>query len=271
MVQGFGNIVLNERALRADERGFLGASSLLFLVSAAATIYWCMQMSGGMPMPGGWTMSMVWMRTPGESLLGAAATFLGMWVVMMVAMMLPSLLAMLSIYRRSLRLSGQTHLGILTALAGAGYFFVWAVFGALAYSVGVALVAVEMNWLAVAQSVPIAIGVVLLISGFIQFTPWKSRQLTYCRNAPADGAVSPDGRSAWQHGLCLGVHCSLCCPGLMMVLLVNGVMSLRAMGMVAAAITVERFALRPERAARLTGVILIAAGAVVIARALNAV
>jgi predicted metal-binding membrane protein len=69
----------------------------------------------------------------------------------------------------------------------------------------------------------------------------------------------------------LGVHCSLCCPGLMMVLLVNGVMSLRAMGMVAAAITVERFALRPERAARLTGVILIAAGAVVIARALNAV
>ena len=42
-------------------------------------------------MPGGWTMSMVWMRMPGQTWPGAAASFLGMWVVMMVAMMLPSL------------------------------------------------------------------------------------------------------------------------------------------------------------------------------------
>jgi hypothetical protein len=42
-----------------------------------------------MPMPGGWTMSMAWMRMPGQTWPGAAASFLGMWVVMMVAMMLP--------------------------------------------------------------------------------------------------------------------------------------------------------------------------------------
>ena len=97
MVQGFGSIVLNERTLWAHERGFLGASFLLFLASAAATTYWCTYM------PGGWTMSMAWMNMPGQSLLGAAATFMGMWVVMMVAMMLPSLVPMLSSYRRSIR------------------------------------------------------------------------------------------------------------------------------------------------------------------------
>ena len=206
---------------------------------------------------------------PGQGWLGAAATFMGMWVVMMVAMMLPSLVPMLSIYRRSLRLSGEIHLGIATALAGAGYFFVWAVFGALAYSVGTSLVAAETNWPALEQYVPIAVGVVLLISGFIQFTAWKSRELLHCRDAPAGGAVSPDGRSAWQHGLRLGVHCSLCCSGLMMVLLVTGVMSLGVMALVAAAITAERFAPWPERAARVTGALVTFAGVVVLTRALG--
>jgi predicted metal-binding membrane protein len=46
---------------------------------------------GEMPMPGRWTMPMAWMRMPGQTWPGAAASFLGMWVVMMVAMMLPSL------------------------------------------------------------------------------------------------------------------------------------------------------------------------------------
>jgi len=88
--------------------------------------------------------------------------------------------------------------------------------------------------------VPIAIGVVLLLAGTIQFTAWKSRELRHCRNVPTVAPLSPDARSAWQHGLRLGVHCSLCCSGLMMVLLVTGVVSLDAMAMVGIAITVER-------------------------------
>lgn len=43
---------------RASERAFLGVSALLFAASTAGTIVWCASMSGGMPMPGGWTMSM---------------------------------------------------------------------------------------------------------------------------------------------------------------------------------------------------------------------
>ena len=73
----------------ASQRAFLGASTLLFAASGAVTIAWCASMSemDGMPMPGGWTMSMACMRMPGQTWPGAAASFLGMWVVMMVAMM----------------------------------------------------------------------------------------------------------------------------------------------------------------------------------------
>src|SRR5437867_9049829 len=129
---------------RASQRAFFGVSALLFAASAAVTIVWCVSMSamGEMPMPRGWTMSMAWMRMPGQTWPGAAASFLGMWVVMMVAMMLPSLVPMLWRYRQAVGRTGETRLGRLTALVGVGYFFVWTVFGMAAFPLGVALAAV---------------------------------------------------------------------------------------------------------------------------------
>src|SRR5947208_9456323 len=102
-----------------------------------------MSAMGGMPMPGGWTMSMAWM--PGQTWLAAAASFLGMWVVMMVAMMLPSLVPMLWRYREAVGTTGDTRLGWLTALVGAGYLFVWTAFGMVTFPLGIALAAVEMQ------------------------------------------------------------------------------------------------------------------------------
>jgi hypothetical protein len=66
---------------QTSKRAFFGVSALLFAISAAVTIVWCASMSamGEMPMPGGWTMSMAWMRMPGHTWRGAAASFLGMW------------------------------------------------------------------------------------------------------------------------------------------------------------------------------------------------
>ena len=92
---------------RTSQRAFFGVSALLFAASAALTIAWSASMSamGGMPMPGGWTMSMAWMRMPGQTWTGAAVSFLGMWVVMMVAMMLPSLAPMLWRYRQAVPIS----------------------------------------------------------------------------------------------------------------------------------------------------------------------
>src|SRR5262245_15602489 len=105
---------------RASHHAFFGVSALLFAASTVTTIVWCASMSatGGMPRPGGWTMSMAWMRMSGQTWPGAAATFLGMWIVMMVAMMLPSLVPMLRRYREAVGGTGETPLGRLTTLVG---------------------------------------------------------------------------------------------------------------------------------------------------------
>jgi predicted metal-binding membrane protein len=142
-------------------------------------------------MPGGWSMSMAWMRMPGQTWLRAAALFLGMWVVMMVAMMLPSLVPMLWHYRQSIGRAGVRHLGRLTALVGAGYFLVWTLLGMAAFALGVALAAVEMQLAALARAVPFAAGVVIVIAGALQFTAWKAHHLSCCREPPGRGCTLP--------------------------------------------------------------------------------
>jgi Predicted metal-binding integral membrane protein (DUF2182) len=81
---------------------------------------------------------------PGQTWPGGAASFVGMWVVMMVAMMLPSLVPMLRRYRAAVTTVGETRLGLLTALMGVGYFFVWMVMGIAAYALGIALAEMEI-------------------------------------------------------------------------------------------------------------------------------
>ena len=256
---------------RGYRRAFSAVSALLFLASAAATIVWCASMSamGEMTMPGGWTMSMAWMRIPGQTWLGATASFMGMWVVMMVAMMLPSLVPMLSHYRRATARTGETRLGRLTALAGIGYFFVWTVFAIAVFPLGVALAAVEMQVSALSRAVPIAAAVVVLLAGFLQFTAWKRRHLACCRGAARGRGctLAANAGTAWRYGVRLGLHCTLCCVGHMAILLVIGVMDLRAMVIVAAAITVERLAPDGQRVARAAGAVIVAAGLLLIALA----
>jgi predicted metal-binding membrane protein len=254
------------------DRAFCGALALLFAVSTAGTIAWCASMSAaaGMPMPGGWTMSMAWMRMPGQTWPAAAASFMGMWVVMMVAMMLPSLIPMLRRYREAVGVAGtgRTPLGRLTALVAAGYFAVWTALGMAAFPIGAALATIEMRLPAAARAVPIAVGVVVLVAGFLQLTPWKARHLGCCRTAAVgDRALSRGAATALGHGVRLGIQCGVCCAGLMAILLVIGVMDLRAMAIVAAAITVERVTPSGPRIARATGAAALGAGLILIARA----
>jgi predicted metal-binding membrane protein len=263
---------------RVSQQAFLGVSALLFVASAAVTIAWyastpamdAMPMPGRwtMPISGNWTMPTVWMRMPGQTWLVATASFTDMWIVMMTAMMLPSLVPMLWRYREAVGKRGETHLARLTALVGMGYFFVWTVFGMAVYPLGVALAAIEMQQPALARAVPVAIGVVVVMAGFLQFTAWKARHLACCRATPGRGHTLPaDAGTAWRHGLRLGLHCSYCCGGLMAILLVIGIMDLRAMAAVAAAITVERLAPGGERVARAIGAVVIAGGLVLLAQA----
>ncbi len=254
----------------APGRGFPVVLTLLFAASAAGTVAWCRSMAamGGMAMPGGWTMSVAWMRMPGQSWTAAAASFLGMWVLMMVAMMLPSLVPMLRDFRRAVGGAGRARLGWLTLLAGLGYFCVWTLFGLAVYPTGVALAQLAMQQPALARAAPLAVGVAVLLAGALQCSAWKARQLACCRGTPASVLLLPaEAATAWRHGLRLGLQCCRCCLALTAILLVVGVMDLLAMTIVAAAITLERMASAGQRVARVTGGLAIVAGLLLMARA----
>jgi predicted metal-binding membrane protein len=239
------------RALQTSQR-FVGVSAALFFGSAALTIGWCGSMSAlhGMPMCSGRTLAMPM----------SAAEFLGMWMAMMVAMMLPSLLPTLWRYRQAVITTAR--LDVLTAYVGLGYFFVWAAFGVLAFAAESAMPDLTTRW-------PMATGTIVLIAGALQFSRWKTHHLICCRAAPdCCERLAAEVRTAWRHGLRLGMHCVHCCFGLTVVLLAVGMMDLRAMALVTAAISLERLAPRGLRAARCIGGILVATGAFMIAHAM---
>ena len=226
-----------------------------------------------MPMPGGDTMS-PWMPMCGQSWIGAAAAFLGMWIVMMAAMMLPSLVPTLWRYQRSLGGAGElpAPLGILL-LAG-GYLLVWTLLGVAVYPLGAATMAATMRYDALGRAVPIATGLLVLAAGALQLTRWRARHLACCRHGCRQVTMSrrgsaADALSAWIRGLRLGLHCSQCCAGLTAVLLVTGIMDLPIMLTVTAAITLERLAPGGERIARLAGIAVIVAGLFLTGRAVG--
>jgi hypothetical protein len=102
----------------------------------------------------------------------------------------------------------------------------------------------------------------LLAGGVVQLTAWKTRQLERCRmGLLCRRAPSGAGWSACRDGLRYGVHCCLCCAGFTLALLGSGMMDLAAVGGIAALITLERVARRPDRAARAAGILLLVAAA----------
>jgi len=123
-------------------------------------------------------------------LAGAAAMFLGMWTAMMVPMMLPSLVPMLRHYRQAVvttpeprRWADHTRGGeLLLRLDGCRIAI---------YPLGVALTTIEMREPALARAVPVAVGVVVIVCGALQFSAWKLRHLSCCREAPHPIARSP--------------------------------------------------------------------------------
>lgn len=211
-----------------------------------------------MPMSGGGAMSMMWTPMPGESWLALAGSFVGMWLGMTAAMMLPSFLPVLWRYRAAVG-------GRLAALVALGYTAVWLALGAAVFSLGVALAAMELRLHVFA---PIATGLLVLLGSLVQLSQWKARSLARCR-ATAGGArrCPTDGAHAWRDGVRLGLHCARSCSGLMIIQLAVGLMDYRAMAVVTAAITAERLAPAGVRVARITGGLAVAAGLVLLVRA----
>ena len=168
-----------------------------------------------------------------------------------------SLLPMLLRYRRTV--AATARLDALTACVGLGYFSVWAAIGVIAFAVESPLAAAATHW-------PMAAGVIVLITGVLQFSRWKTYHLTCCRATPDCCARLPaDAAAAWRHGVRLGAHCVHCCLGLTVVLLAVGMMDLRAMVLVTVSISIERLAPGGLRAARFIGAMLVATGVFMIA------
>ncbi len=204
----------------------------------------------------------------GQTWPATAASFLGMWTVMMAAMMTPALVPMLWRYREALGTVARVAPGGLTALAGLAYFCVWIVCGTSVFALGATLAVLELRLPALARAVPLAGGTVVLIAGVGQFTAWKARQLACCQQAAGRAhALAASAGVAWRHGLRLGLNCSCCCAGPTAILLVLGVMDLRMMALTTLAISAERLAPAGERIARVTGGVAVAAGLLLIARA----
>ena len=155
-----------------------------------------------------------------------------MWAAMMVPMMLPSLV--LRLHARPLPAA---------VVAAVAYFLVWTLFGAAIYP--------PTMYVPVGRYAAAA----FVVAGFVQLTPWKVRLLDRCRTDCSD--------VAWRDGLRMGLDCSLCCTGYVLVLLVTGMMNWAAMILVTVAITAERLLPRPALLARIFGVVLIACAAFV--------
>ena len=123
MIQANESTTTAERTARVNERAMCAAALLVFACAAGATLYFSQSMSGGMPMPGNWTMEMMWMPMGGA--FRAAGMFTIMWAAMMIAMMLPSTMPILLLYRRAATFRGEKHVGQATFAVGSGYFLIW--------------------------------------------------------------------------------------------------------------------------------------------------
>lgn len=192
--------------------------------------------------------SPLWMPLCGQDWSQTATGFLGMWVAMMAAMMAPSLAPVLWRLRRAA--------GARCAVTAAGYLAVWTVIGAIVFAAGAAWARLALEHPPLARALPWIGASALVLAGALQFSHWKARQLR-CWQA-ACGAAPRDAAHAWRAGLRLGLNCARSSSGLTLAMLVLGMSHAPAMAGITLAITAERLLPRGERAARLTGLALIA-------------
>jgi predicted metal-binding membrane protein len=170
--------------------------------------------------------------------LGSLGWFLGVWVAMMAAMMLPSVAPTIALYSRLRRASSP----LSPWLFAAGYLLTWAGAGLLAYGVGsVARVALgdTLRWDGAGRSIA---GVTLIVAAAYELTPLKDVCLGHCRS-PLGALLGSwrDGRlGAVRMGVRNGAWCVGCCWALMASLFALGVMSVTWMALVAGIIAAEK-------------------------------
>jgi predicted metal-binding membrane protein len=192
--------------------------------------------------------------------LGGLAWYVGIWVVMMAAMMLPSAVpAILAFSHFSSKRAGRRS---PTAFFVGGYLVTWTLYGLLAYIVYRVLRDAAPNLLAWDRAGRYVAAAALLFAGVYELTPLKHACLRRCRGALAVIGRWRDGASgAAEMGVRHGLDCVGCCWGLMLALFALGVMSLTWMATVALAIAAEKLLPHPQRVVAAIAVLAVALGA----------
>lgn len=213
-----------------------------------------MSMNGGMGATGPMSMS-----------LGA---FIGIWTVMMVAMMAPSVVPAVRVFDAQARAADRAQGA--TALFVTGYLLVWSAVGGAAYVIVQAL----QTWLPIGNLAAIRAGALLLIvAGVYQLTRLKVACLRHCqppempRKEMALREIAPvQGSPGWlRNGLVHGVYCLGSSWALMLVLLLLGMMNLAWMAAVAAVIFIEKVVPGGDVVGKVVGWVLVGAGIILVA------
>jgi predicted metal-binding membrane protein len=178
--------------------------------------------------------------------LGGLGWFVGIWVTMMAAMMLPSVSPTVMLFARVSREQARRSQVVLvpTWLFVAGYLGVWTACGLVAYGIYRAFVTAGTDWLAWDSAGPYVAGAALAATGIYQLTPLKDVCLRHCRS-PLHFLLHgwrPGRTGAVRMGAEHGAYCLGCCWGLMVALFALGVMSLFWMAVVGGVILAEKLA-----------------------------
>jgi predicted metal-binding membrane protein len=178
--------------------------------------------------------------------LGSLGFYVGVWVVMMAAMMFPSIWPMVVAYARiqtGRQNRGKAKSGLVpVALFVGGYLVAWTAFGVVAYGVLEVVRSLSVDALAWDSAGPYVAGAVIFAAAAYQLTPAKDVCLRKCRD-PMDfvlGHWQVGHGGALRMGVEHGAWCVGCCWALMAALFALGVMSLGWMALVAALIAIEK-------------------------------
>jgi predicted metal-binding membrane protein len=203
----------------------------------------------------------------GPSPVVTAGLFVFGWLLMIVAMMLPSSIPLVVTFSRLV--GRRRRPGRLVGLLLVGYLAVWTAFGLAAWAADrVVHAAVEaLPWLAAHPE--LILGSTLLIAGLWQFSPLRDRCLEECRS-PLGFVLNrwrgtSERREAFALGIAHGAFCVGCCWSLMLVMFGVGMSSLVAMLVLGGVTAVEKNLPEGRRLTRPVGVLLVIAALAAVA------
>src|SRR3954451_6268217 len=236
------------RPAYAAARARLGLVAALFALAAIGWVWTAREMRGMDAGP--WTG------------LGSLGWFLGLWVVMMAAMMLPSVAPTGSLY---IRITKERS-AVLPWLFPAVFLLTWPAAGVAAYVLGLLTTALADGALAWDRAGHVLAGATLLAAAAYELTPLKDVCLSKCRSPLGAllGSWRDGSGGAIRMGTKNGAWCAGCCWALMASLFALGVMSVSWMAVVAALIAIEKTVPWRRAAAYGTAAVLLALGLLVL-------